>query len=62
MPVTHDRDYYRALSSFELVDLARDEGINPELAIAAVERLAKACHGYQAAKRGFEFNNGGQTS
>lgn len=37
----HDRDYYRCLHTDELVETARREGLNPELAIAITERLAE---------------------
>ena len=39
--MTHDRDYYRCLPTELLLDTARREGINPELAIVAFERLAE---------------------
>ena len=39
--MTHDRDYYRALFTLELLRIAREDGLNPELAIAITERLAR---------------------
>lgn len=60
MPVIHNREYYRALSTEGLVLLAREDGINPEMAVAMAERLAQRTHGHSA-KRGFEFNHGGNT-
>lgn len=66
MTATHSREYYRALSTGELVTRAREEGLNPEMAIAVIERLAVLGvaqeHGQQGEKRGFEFNNGGNVS
>lgn len=38
--MTHDRDYYRDMSVAQLVDAAREHGINPEMAIAMAERLS----------------------
>lgn len=66
MPIPHDRDYYRCLTTAELLALARDEGINPEMAVAMAERLSEKGAGYYGAthaKRGFEFNfnHGGHT-
>lgn len=53
----HDRAYYRALHPGALIELARDEGLNEELAIAITERLA-----YQLDRREligcFHFNEG----
>ena len=37
----HDRSYYRALGTKALINEAREEGINPEMAIAIAERLAR---------------------
>lgn len=34
-----DRDYYRCLSTEALLDMARSEGINTEMAIVMAERL-----------------------
>lgn len=39
--MTHDRDYYRCLHTDDLVETARREGLNPEMAIAITERLAE---------------------
>lgn len=66
MPIQHDRDYYRCLDTLDLVRQARDEGINPEMAVAMAERLADSLRRYyggDADKLGFEFNfnHGGPT-
>lgn len=39
--MSRDRCDYRAMSTRELVEIARREGLDKELAIAAVERLAR---------------------
>jgi len=39
-----DRDYYRALGTHSLLTHARENGLNPELAIAVTERLAAKEH------------------
>lgn len=36
-----DRDYYRSLTPERLLLTAREEGINPEMAIAIAEALAE---------------------
>lgn len=38
--MTHDRDYYRSLSSRALLVQAVEDGINPEMAVAMAEHLA----------------------
>lgn len=38
--MTHDRDYYRSYSVRDLLRLAREDGINPEMAIVLAEQLA----------------------
>lgn len=50
----HDRDYYRSLGDVVLVDAARREGINPEMAIALAERLSAKL--YQPLQGCFTFN------
>lgn len=52
-----DRDYYRALGTFDLLMHARDNGLNPELAIAITERLAAKEH-YANLVGHFHFNQG----
>ena len=37
----HDRDYYRSLDAAKLLILAVEDGINPEMAIALADKLAK---------------------
>lgn len=37
-----DLDYYRSLHSCQLLRLAREEGINPDMAVALAERLEDA--------------------
>lgn len=56
--MTHDRDYYRCLLTDDLVDAARREGLNPEMAIAIAERLAKvsAIYGAVGGRGNFQFN------
>lgn len=55
--MTHDRDYYRSLSDVVLVDAARREGVNPEMAIALAERLADKVYYPSGYLRGcFTFN------
>ena len=51
----HDRDYYRALHTSELVLLAREEGINTEMAIAMADKLAGRC-GSRVRPGQFHFN------
>lgn len=36
-----DRDDYRAMSDTAIIVVAREEGIDPEMAIALAEKLAK---------------------
>lgn len=62
MAATHSREYYRSLSDERLVTLAREEGINPEMAIAVVERLAVRSTQVDSSKLGFEFNFNGGTN
>jgi hypothetical protein len=50
-----DRCDYRTLSAPGLLALARDEGINPEMAIAIADKLDALCHG--AVGTGFHFNH-----
>jgi hypothetical protein len=50
-----DRDDYRSMSPKALTDLARDEGINPEMAIAMAEKLRRIISPYEDV-RGFVFN------
>jgi len=38
--MTHDRNYYRVLITAELLRIARDEGLNPEMAITIADKLA----------------------
>lgn len=62
-----DRDYYRSLTSERLLLLAREEGINPEMAIAIAEALAEALEDLEdvsdyegvckAPTHGYTFNN-----
>lgn len=52
-----DRDYYRSLSNAALAAAAREEGINPEMAIAAVERIAPT-----RMRGNFHFNTGSLSS
>lgn len=40
--MAQDRDYYRSLDAEILLLLAREEGINPEMAIALAEELQTA--------------------
>jgi hypothetical protein len=40
--MAQDRDYYRSLTVDNLLLLAREEGINPEMAIAIAETLHSA--------------------
>jgi len=40
VPAAHDRDYYRSLGTALLLRIAREEGLNQEMAIAIAERLA----------------------
>lgn len=56
--MTHDRDYYRCLHTDDLVDAARREGLNPEMAIAITERLAEvlAVDGAAGGRGNFHFN------
>ncbi|HET8666845.1 MAG TPA: hypothetical protein VFM10_02625 [Terriglobales bacterium] len=55
--MTHDRDYYRSLRDVVLVDAARREGINPEMAVALAERLADKVYYPAGHLRGcFAFN------
>lgn len=60
--MTHDRDYYRCLHTDDLVDAARREGLNPEMAIAITERLAEvlvevlAADGAAGGRGNFQFN------
>lgn len=39
--MTHDRDHYRAMPARALLVLAVEDGINPEMAIAIAEELAR---------------------
>lgn len=54
----HDRDYYRCLHTDDLVETARREGLNPEMAIAITERLAErvAVYGAAGGRGNFHFN------
>lgn len=56
--MTHDRDYYRCLHTDDLVETARREGLNPEMAIAITERLAEvlAVDGAAGGRGNFQFN------
>lgn len=62
--MAQDRDYYRSLTVDNLLLLAREEGINPEMAIVLAEELQTARYeGYdeyayegQAAGH-FQFNH-----
>lgn len=38
--MAHDRDYYRGYSPVALLRLAREEGMNEEMAVAIAEHLA----------------------
>lgn len=42
--MSHDRTDYRSLGTSLLLRLAREEGLNEELAIAIAERLASTDH------------------
>lgn len=54
----HDRDYYRALSSLQLLTVAGEDGINPEMAIALAEHLADKLYYPTGAKTGkFHFKD-----
>lgn len=55
--MTHDRTYYSAMSTYRLLLIAREEGINPELAIAMAERLADSDYTFEAFRGTFRFNH-----
>ena len=54
----HDRDYYRALPIGVLLNLAVEEGINPEMAIALAEGVAELLSKPRMVGR-FTFNHEG---
>ena len=57
-----DRDYYRALDSHRLLTLAREEGINPEMAIALADRVANLDYGVSHMTGSFHFNHSKETT
>jgi hypothetical protein len=55
--MTHDRTYYSAMSTQGLLLTAREQGINPELAIAITNRLADTNPAYEGYRGTFRFNH-----
>lgn len=54
--MAHDRDYYRGYSPVALLRLAREDGLNKEMAIAIAEHLASEYH-LQHTRGQYHFNN-----
>lgn len=55
--MTHDRSYYSAMDTAVLLRTAREDGINPELAIAITNRLADTHPAYEGYRGTFRFNH-----
>lgn len=55
--MTHDRDYYSAMTTEGLLITAREDGINPELAIALANRIADNNPAYEGYRGTFRFNH-----
>ncbi len=56
----HDRNYYRSLSTRELLREAREAGLSAELSIAITERLAIKTHlSHTVGNYHFNHNTGG---
>lgn len=59
--LTHDRDFYRAMTAASLLNYARERGLNPELAIAMAEKLGEINNPFRGWRGVFTFNEGAET-